>query len=111
MARLWPPATPTISPTIRMPEGITSARATERKIMKLVDRLIMRELLGPILNSIFMFLIVLFATAFLSKLTDLLVKGEPLMIVIKMAIFSLPMLMNQTLPMSLLLGTLTAVRR
>jgi len=62
--RLWPPATPTISPTIRMPK-ILLARATERRSMKLVDRLIMRELFGPIVNSIFMFLIVLFAAAFL----------------------------------------------
>src|SRR6266436_5889513 len=52
-----------------MPEDTTSARATERRSMKLVDRLIMRELFG------------------------------------------LPMLMTQTLPMSVLLGSLLAFGR
>jgi lipopolysaccharide export system permease protein len=79
--------------------------------MKLADRLIIRELLGPIVNSIFMFLIVLFATVYLSKLTDLLVRGEPFSNVARMALFSLPMLMTQTLPMSVLLGSLLAFGR
>ena len=45
--------------------------------MREVDRLILRELFGPFLNSVFMFLSVLFATAYLFKITEYLTQGIP----------------------------------
>jgi len=79
--------------------------------MRLVDRLIWRELLGPLLNSILMFLVLLFATAYLFRLTDLLVKGVPWLTVAKAALYSLPSLLTQTLPMAMLLASLLAFGR
>jgi lipopolysaccharide export system permease protein len=79
--------------------------------MKMVDRLIWRELLGPVLNSIFMFLILLFTSTLLNRLTDLMVRGASLGLVAKIALLSLPQLITQTLPMGLLLGTILAMSR
>jgi lipopolysaccharide export system permease protein len=80
-------------------------------MLKLVDRLVWRDLLGPLLNSVFMFLMLLFTSAYLFKLTDLLVKGASFGLVAKVGLYSLPSLLTQTLPMGLLLGTLLAFGR
>jgi lipopolysaccharide export system permease protein len=80
-------------------------------MLKLVDRLVWRDLLGPLLNSVFMFLMLLFTSAYLFKITDLMVKGAPFALVAKVALYSLPSLLTQTLPMGLLLGTLLAFGR
>ncbi len=79
--------------------------------MKLVDRLVWRELFGPLLSSVFMFLMLLFTSAYLIKLTDLMVQGAPFSVVARVGLFSLPLLVTQTLPMGLLLGTLLAFGR
>ena len=79
--------------------------------MNLVNRLIMRELMGPLINSVLMFLFLLFATANLFTLTDMLVRGVDPFIVGRMAVLSLPMLVTQTLPMGMLLATLLAFGR
>src|SRR2546421_3992910 len=79
--------------------------------MKLVDRLVWRDLLSPLLNSVLMFLMLLFTSAYLFKITDLLVKGAPFGLVAKVALYSLPSLLTQTLPMGFLLGTLLAFGR
>ena len=79
--------------------------------MKLADRLILRELRGPLLNSILMFLILLFGTASIFTLTDLLVKGVPAQTVARIALYSIPKLVTLTLPMSMLLGCLLAFGR
>jgi lipopolysaccharide export system permease protein len=78
---------------------------------RLVDRLIWRELFGPLLNSIFLFVIILFTSTYLIKVTDLLVQGASPALVTKVALFSLPMLITQTLPMGMLLGTILAFGR
>lgn len=79
--------------------------------MKLVDRLVWRELFGPLVSSVLMFLMLLFTSAYLIKLTDLMVQGAPFMVVAKVGLYSLPLLITQTLPMGLLLGTLLAFGR
>jgi lipopolysaccharide export system permease protein len=78
---------------------------------KLVDRLIWKELFGPLLNSIFLFVILLFTSTYLIKVTDLLVRGASPEVVIKVSLYSLPMLVTQTLPMGMLLGTILAFGR
>jgi lipopolysaccharide export system permease protein len=77
----------------------------------IVDRLIFRELVGPLLNGIFMFLAVLFGGAYLFSITELLVKGAPFLLVMKIALFTLPALVTQAFPMGMLLGTLLAFGR
>ena len=79
--------------------------------MREVDRLILRELFGPFLNSAFLFLSVLFATTGLFKITEYLTQGIPVLTVGKIVLFMMPLLITQTLPMSMLLGTLLAFGR
>lgn len=79
--------------------------------MKYVDRLVWRELFGPLVSSVLMFLMLLFTSAYLIKLTDLMVQGAPFTVVAKVGLYSLPLLITQTLPMGLLLGTLLAFGR
>lgn len=79
--------------------------------MKLVDRLIWREMFGPLLNSVFMFIILIFSSAYLPKLTDLMGKGASFELVAKVALYSMPLIITQTLPMGMLLGTLLAFGR
>ena len=54
--------------------------------MKLVDRIVWRELFGPLVSSVLMFLMLLFTSAYLSKLTDLMVQGAPLSVVAKVGL-------------------------
>ncbi len=79
--------------------------------MKQLDRLVVHELAGPLINSILMFLMMLFATASLFNLTELLVKGIPFPTVARIAIYNIPMLVTKTLPMSVLLACLLAFGR
>jgi len=79
--------------------------------MRLVDRLIYRELRGPLLNSFFLFVVMLFSANYLFKVTDLLVQGVPLPTVLRLALYSLPASITQALPMAMLLGCLLAFGR
>ncbi|MGC8666909.1 MAG: LptF/LptG family permease [Chthonomonadales bacterium] len=79
--------------------------------MKLVDRLILREISGPFINSVFLFLMLLFSSAYLFKVTDLMVQGVPAFTVAQIALYSLPGLVTQTLPMAMLLSCLLAFGR
>lgn len=79
--------------------------------MGLVDRLVLKDLIGPVINGIVMFLAVLFGGAYLFKLTELLVKGVPLIIVLKATLYSMPSLLTQCFPMGMLLGSLLCFGR
>lgn len=98
-----------MTPTLAKP---ISAKSTRLRLgPKLVDRLIWKELFGPLLNGIFLFVIILFTSTYLIKITDLMVQGAPPALVVKVAIYSLPMLITQSLPMGMLLGTILAFGR
>lgn len=79
--------------------------------MRKVDRLILGEMVGPFLNSVVMFLGVLFGTAYLFTMTDLLAKGAPLLAVAKLTLLGIPELVTMCLPMSMLLAALLAFGR
>ena len=78
--------------------------------MNLVNRLIIRELMSPLLNSVIIFIFVLLAPMFF-QFTEMLLRGVEPVIVAKMVVLSMPMLITQTLPMGMLLGTLLAFGR
>ena len=79
--------------------------------MRLIDRLVIKDMIGPFLNGLFMFIILIFAAAYLFPATDLLVSGVPLITVAKVVMFSLPSVVTQTFPMAMLLGSLLAFGR
>jgi lipopolysaccharide export system permease protein len=80
-------------------------------MIKQVDRLILRELAGPVTNSFLLFLGLLFNSVYLPKITDLMVKGVTLPQIVKIAIYGTPVLVTQCIPMAMLLGALLAFGR
>ncbi len=79
--------------------------------MRILDKLVLKDLIGPFINGLFMFMTLLFAAAYLFPATDLLVKGVALGTVIKLVVLSLPSVVTQTFPMAMLLGSLLAFGR
>lgn len=79
--------------------------------MRLIDKLVLKDLVGPFINGLMMFLLLIFAAAYMFPLTDLLVKGVPFDIVAKILLYSLPSVVTQTFPMAMLLAGLMAFGR
>lgn len=79
--------------------------------MKLVDRQVLRELIGPFLFGVAAFTAVFFAGSVLLKLTQELMNGMPLVTAIEIIVLSLPSIVFYTLPMSTLLAVLMGVGR
>ena len=79
--------------------------------MKLVDRQVLRELVGPFLFGVAAFSSVFFAGSVLLKLTEWLMNGMPLMTALEIVLYSLPSIVFFTLPMSTLLAVLMGVGR
>jgi len=80
-------------------------------MLRIVDRLVLKELSGPVTNSFFLFLALLFNSVYLPKMTDLMVKGATVTQVAKVAFLGTPVLVTQCLPMAMLLGSLLAFGR
>ena len=76
--------------------------------MNLVNRLIVREMLGPVLNGVIIFTFVLLAPTFFS-FTEMLTRGVAPAIVMKMVVLTTPMLVTQAAPMGMLLGTIAGL--
>jgi lipopolysaccharide export system permease protein len=79
--------------------------------MKLVDRQVLRELIGPFVFGVAMFTSVFFAGKILLDLTNWLMNGMPVLTALEIVLYSLPSTMFWTLPMSTLLAVLTGVGR
>ena len=79
--------------------------------MKLVDRQVTYELIGPFLFGAAAFSSVFFAGAVLPQLTEWLTKGMPVLTAIEIMILSLPSIVFYTLPMATLLAVLMGVGR
>ncbi len=74
--------------------------------MRILDRLIWRELIGPFITGMFMFLAMVFAAGSLFQAADWLLKGIPPIQVLKLVVLSLPSVITQTFPMAMLLSGL-----
>ncbi len=79
--------------------------------MKQVDRLILRELVGPFVFGVAAFTSVFFAATYIKRLTDWIADGMSVMTAIHIVILVLPTIMFYTLPMSALLAVLMAMGR
>jgi len=79
--------------------------------MKLVDRLVIRDLIGPFLFGVAAFSSLAFALSVLLKITDLMTRGMPLSIALEIIAYSLPNIFFLTLPMATLLGVLMGITR
>lgn len=79
--------------------------------MRLLDKLVLRDLAGPFFTGMFMFLVLVFTAGFLFQATDMLVQGVPLSLVLKFVLYALPSILAQTFPMAMLLASLMALGR
>ena len=79
--------------------------------MNKLDRLIVRELIGPWLFGVAIFTALIFASVLLVRITDMVVKGVPLEIVFELSILLLPGIVVKTFSMAMLLAALLAFGR
>ncbi|MCS7066532.1 MAG: LptF/LptG family permease, partial [Fimbriimonadales bacterium] len=79
--------------------------------MRLVDRLIVRELLPPLLFGVGLFTTLIFAGGYVFMITEYAVKGIPLRQVVELAALYLPQIAVKTLPMGMLLAVLLGFGR
>lgn len=79
--------------------------------MKLVDRQVLRELIGPFLFGVAAFSSVAFMLSILPKVTEWLMNGMPVLMALEVVLYSLPSIVFFTLPMSTLLAVLMGVGR
>lgn len=76
--------------------------------MKQIDRLIIKEVLGPWVFGVAIFTVLIMAGSFLFQLTDYIVKGVGISTVVELTLLLLPSVMSKTFPMAMLLATLLA---
>ncbi len=79
--------------------------------MRLLDWLILRELLPPLLFGVGLFTALVFAGGYVFMITEYATKGAPLGLVIELALLYLPQIAVRTLPMGMLLATLLGFGR
>lgn len=79
--------------------------------MRLLDRLIVRELTPPLLFGVALFTALIFAGGYVFMITEYAVKGIPLALVVELALLYLPQIAVKTLPMGMLLATLLGFGR
>lgn len=79
--------------------------------LKVIDRLILQELIGPFVFGVLLFTALFFAGGSLFQLTEYLVKGASLWTVGRMVVLSIPQIMVKTFPMAMLLASLLSFGR
>lgn len=79
--------------------------------MKRVDRLVIGELLAPFMFGVAIFTVLVMAATFLYTFTRLLSEGVPATLVAQLFVLVIPGIINKTLSMAMLLGTLLAFGR
>ncbi len=79
--------------------------------MRLIDKLILKDIIGPFISGLMMFLLLVFTAGSLFQATDMLVKGVPVWTVFKFVMLTMPSIITQTFPMAMLLGGLLAFGR
>ncbi|MBA3726644.1 MAG: LptF/LptG family permease [Armatimonadetes bacterium] len=79
--------------------------------MGLLDRLVIKEMIGPWIFGVTMFSVVLMAGTYLFRLTDFIVKGVDASDVVRLSILFMPALVAKTFPMAVLLSSLLAFAR
>lgn len=79
--------------------------------MRLLDKLVWKDLVAPFINGLAMFMLLIFAAAYMFPATEMLVKGVPPLTVAQIVLYSLPSVVTQTFPMAMLLAGLMAFGR
>ncbi|MFN3728628.1 MAG: LptF/LptG family permease [Fimbriimonadaceae bacterium] len=79
--------------------------------MRLIDRLILKELFGPWAFGVGIFTVLIMAGTYLFKITDFIVQGIPPLVILELTILLLPGVIAKTFSMAMLLASLLAFGR
>ena len=79
--------------------------------LKQVDRLVLKELVGPWIFGVAMFTALIMAATYLNKIADYVVRGLPLPLIAKITILLMPAILAKTFAMAMLLAALLAFGR
>ncbi|MEZ0326104.1 MAG: LptF/LptG family permease [Fimbriimonas sp.] len=79
--------------------------------MKQIDRLVIREIIGPWLFGVALFTALLFAGLYLNRVADYVVKGVPPNQIVQLTLLLLPAIVAKTFGMAILLAGLLAFGR
>ncbi len=79
--------------------------------MKILDRLIVKELLGPFITGVVLFMMLVFTAGYLPQATNLALQGVPPLLVAKFVVFALPATLTLTFPIAMLVAALTGFGR
>jgi len=79
--------------------------------MKLLDKMVLRELVAPLVFGVAAFTSVFFAGTYILKITEWIMNGMPVMTALEIAVLVLPDTLKYTLPMATLLAVLLGVGR
>ena len=79
--------------------------------MTRLDRLVLNEIIGPFIGSAFLFTGLFFAGGELVRYAEFLQKGEGLFVVLRLVLYTFPMVVSLTFPMATLLATLLGFGR
>jgi lipopolysaccharide export system permease protein len=79
--------------------------------MKLLDKMVLRELISPLIFGVAAFTSVFFAGTYILKITEWIMNGMPVLTALEIAVLVLPDTLKYTLPMATLLAVLLGVGR
>ena len=89
----------------------TKSQSSPHIALKLLDRQVLTELLGPFLFGVAAFSSILFAGSYLFRLTSDVVKGMPMVTAAELLLLYVPEVVVMTLPMATLLAVLLGFGR
>lgn len=79
--------------------------------MKQLDRLVIKEIIGPWVFGVGLFSALLFAGTYLGRITEFMVQGLPMGVVLQIVVLYMPAIFAQTFTMAMLLAALLGFGR
>lgn len=79
--------------------------------MRLIDKLVYKDLIGPFVVGMALFVMLIFTLGFLGQAIDLALQGVPILIVIQFGLCALPQIVTQCFPIAMLMAALMGFGR
>lgn len=79
--------------------------------MKILDKYVLKEMIGPVLVSVFAFVVLLIGRVIFDNINFIIEKRVPFLLVARLIVFQLPWIIGMVIPLATLFGTSLAVNR
>ena len=79
--------------------------------MKILDKYVLKEMIGPFLVSVFAFVVLLIGRVIFDNINFIIEKRVPLWLVVRLIFFQLPWIVGMVIPLATLFATSLAVNR